>query len=222
MINRLLSYLAPHYCCGCGKIGAVVCEYCKYNIISEPYEACIACGRLAGRAGICQQCVLPYERAWCVGERTGVLRKVIDDYKFERLYDAHRVLGDMLLERIDQLPSDTVVVPVPTIRAHIRQRGYDHAALLAQHIARSRGLAYRPLVERVTTTKQRGAGKRERERQAKEAFVVHGKLDSAPAYLLVDDVVTTGATVYYASKALKRAGAKHVWVASVSRQTTLD
>jgi len=65
---------------------------------------------------------------------------------------------------------------------------------------------------------QRGAGRRTRTEQAKKAFQCATSLDPKAIYILVDDVITTGATVKYAAKTLLDAGASTVWVASISRQ----
>jgi ComF family protein len=131
---------------------------------------------------------------------------------------ASAALGDLLLEKIDQLPSGTIVVPIPTVSAHIRQRGYDHSKLIAKYIARKRGLKYNQALERVTATKQRGASKAVREKQARKAFAVRGSITPDVPYLLIDDVVTTGATMRYAAQALLDGGASHVWAAAIARQ----
>jgi len=178
----------------------------------------MACDGPSGVRGICEKCDVPYRRAWCVGRREDVLRKLIDEYKFENAYAAHRVLADLLSQRIGQLPSDVTVVAVPSIASHIRQRGYDHATLVAKQLARLQQVTYAPILRRKTATMQRGASKTQRIRQAKEAFEVRGQLDGG-IYLLVDDIVTTGATVKYAAQALCDAGAAEVWVAVLARQT---
>jgi predicted amidophosphoribosyltransferase len=111
------------------------------------------------------------------------------------------------------------VVPVPTISPHIRERGYDHTLLIARHVARRRKLRLTPLLARQTNTMQRGASKSVRQKQAAQAFMLNGLVDPTLTYLLLDDIVTTGATLDAAAKMLKAAGAKHVWVAAVAYQT---
>lgn len=221
MLDRLFSYIAPHYCCVCGKTGSILCVGCRNDIDCEPCLLCIHCGR-PSLSGACPSCRLPYSRAWCYGDREGALRHIIDRYKFYNAKGAYRVLGEMLSDCVGDLPSNTVVVPVPTVHSHVRQRGYDHAKLLAQYMAKDRGLALMPLVIRTTSTKQRDASRTVRFSQAKSAFKVEATLDPDIPYLLVDDVVTTGATLYYATKALRDAGAKVVWVAVVARQPSID
>lgn len=154
-----------------------------------------------------------------VAERIGPLERLIDLYKFERTRAGYKVLGDLLLARLPDLPSSTVIVPIPTIAPHIRQRGYDHSLLVARYIARKRRLTFRNLLARKTSSMQRGASKSVRKKQAAQAFVVRGKVDPELHYLVVDDIVTTGATLDAAAKLLKEAGAKHISVAAVAYQT---
>lgn len=217
MINNLLSIIAPHHCYGCNKIGHLLCDNCKYNIINEPFLVCTSCGKPVGVKGVCGTCQLPYSRAWLVGERKDELAKVINAYKFERVKSAYHQLAELLAERMPKLPPETIIVPVPTIHSHIRQRGYDHTQLIARQLAKNLGLEYKHLLERQTNTKQRGANRSERFMQAKSAFALRGEISPTVTYLIVDDVVTTGATLKYASKILKDAGAHDVWVAVVAK-----
>jgi ComF family protein len=145
------------------------------------------------------------------------LQRLIGDFKFERVYAAQYVLADLLLAHLDQLPPETVVTPVPTAASHIRQRGYDHTLLLARRVAKERGLKLAQPLIRATATKQRDANRAVRLAQAKTAFTARHPVDAVP-YLLIDDVVTTGATMYYAAKLLKDAGAREVWAATIARQ----
>jgi predicted amidophosphoribosyltransferase len=110
-------------------------------------------------------------------------------------------------------------VPIPTITPHIRERGYDHTLLVARFVAHKRKLPLTPLLSRQTNTMQRGASKSLRRKQAAHAFMLRGYIDPSLTYLLLDDIVTTGATLDAAAKMLKEAGAKHVWVAAVAYQT---
>lgn len=219
MIDTVLAFLAPHHCCSCCKVGSLLCSNCKYDIVSDQISICAVCKTPAGENGICRNCRPQFDRAWTVAARTGPLENLIDLYKFERARAGYRALGDLLLARLPELPASTVVVPVPTISPHIRERGYDHTLLIARHVARRRKLRLTPLLARQTNTMQRGASKSVRQKQAAQAFMLNGLVDPTLTYLLLDDIVTTGATLDAAAKMLKAAGAKHVWVAAVAYQT---
>ena len=101
---------------------------------------------------------------------------------------------------------------------HVRQRGYDHTLLLARQLAKDRTLSVERPLRRYTTAVQRGANRKTREKQASEAFEVRGALTGDVPYLLVDDVVTTGATLIHATRAMKAAGATTVWAVAAARQ----
>ncbi len=163
-------------------------------------------------------CHLTVEQAWYVAERTGGLLELINRYKFGRSKAGYSSLGDLLLARLPVLPLDTVVVPIPTVRSHIRQRGYDHTLLIARYVATKRELAFAKPLERVGAARQRGAGQKQRTVQAKTFFKTDAKLQRDTPYLLIDDVVTTGATIANAAKTIRSAGATIVWAAAVARQ----
>lgn len=219
MIDTLLAFIAPHHCYGCNKIGYSLCDNCKYNIISEPYSQCIICQKPAGaQSAVCTECKVPYQRAWCVGERTDELQRLIGGFKFQNVKAAYRPLAELLDATLPELPAETIIIPVPTVASHIRSRGYDHTLLIARHLAKRRKLQVDTSLERATNTSQRGSGRRQRKIQAKAAFTCNKSLNPDTPYLLIDDVVTTGSTLEYAAKVLQTAGAHLVWVATISRQ----
>ncbi len=217
MLNKLLQIVAPHHCYECTKIGYVLCVNCKYDIIDEAQNACIVCDAPA-LDGICDACRTTYSKAWCVGDRRGPLMAVIDGLKFDHVKAAADTLAELLDNRLPILPPDTVIVPVPTVASHIRQRGYDHTLLIAKSFAKRRSLPLKQSLVRSNRSVQRGKSKKERLEQARTAFSCPAKLDDTPAYLLIDDVVTTNATLRYAAEVLMAAGAKTVWVGVAARQ----
>ena len=122
----------------------------------------------------------------------------------------------LLDDTIPRLDPDVQVVPVPTIAEHIRTRGFDHTALLGRTFAHRRNLAYSPILRRVDHSRQQGSSRRERLVHAKSAFECRTRLSGA--YLLIDDIFTTGATLHYAAATLRAAGADDVYVAVLARQ----
>jgi len=217
MIERILRILAPHPCSGCGKLGTILCLDCKYNITHEPFVGCILCGKPENN-GICTSHNSPIERAFTVSSRTGALEDAINRLKFHNTKAAAASLAELFHESLPSLPADIQLVPIPTVRSHIRQRGYDHVELIVSQFAALRHLPIaRPLLRKTRTT-QHTVGKDARRSQSAEAFGLNED-DSllGTRVLLVDDIVTTGSTLVAAAQLLKNAGAT-VWVATLAYQ----
>lgn len=217
MIDRLLQIVAPHHCCNCGQVGRLLCDNCKYDIINEPFSGCLVC-RGPARNGICGSCQTYYEAAWCVGERDEGLRRLIDQVKFSRAKSGIAELSGLLEAILPSLPDDTVVVPIPTVASHVRRRGYAHVERAAKELARLKGLRYDPLLRRRNDVVQFGSSRAQRLAQAKKAFTVPGRISGNHPWLIVDDVVTTGATMQFAARELRRTGATQVFVVAITRQ----
>ena len=214
----LFDLISPHYCSSCGEIGDVLCEHCKYDIIDEPYALCIVCRHIvAGATNLCNGCDVPFRAAWCIGERQGSLRKILDNYKFSRQRAAHKVCASLLDNRIPILPEQIRITYVSTTPPDIRRRGYDHAELIARQFARLRGLSVEKTIDRTVNRRQLGASKRQRIENAAASIYVTKALPAVP-YLLIDDIYTTGATINRASQQLLAAGASEVYVAIIARQ----
>ncbi|MFZ3009989.1 MAG: phosphoribosyltransferase family protein [Candidatus Microsaccharimonas sp.] len=217
MVDRLLGIVAPHLCSGCGKIGSLLCDNCKYNITSQTFSGCILCNRTSIE-GICQHHKVAFQQIWVVGERSGTLQRLIGGFKFQNMKTAAHDLADLLDKRLPRLPFDTQVVPVPTTPAHIRERGYDHLGLIASGFAVRRGLTLNPLLGRKNMATQHYANRQDRVNQAKSAFLLTGQVNPTLPYLIIDDVVTTGSTILEASRLLASAGAQYVSVGVLARQ----
>jgi ComF family protein len=140
--------------------------------------------------------------------------------KFGRAKAAAGIMAAHLDDILPHLAPDTLVTHVPTATSRVRLRGYDHAQLIAQQFARKRGLRYAPLLGRLGQSRQVGAARAERQKQLREAYRSRNPQRIAGASVLViDDVLTTGATVEAAAHALREAGARHVDAALFAQRT---
>jgi ComF family protein len=219
MIDQVLKIIAPHHCYNCQKLGSTLCDNCKHDIISEPFERCVNCLSLrAGNNGICTNCQTSYSRSWAVGERHDALERLLNGYKFSFEKESSKVLASLLDLTVPMLPANTIITYIPTVSGHIRQRGYDHARLIAKEFAKLRQLPYRTTLRRATNSKQVGASRSTRVEQAKNAFTPHS-VETSKIYVMIDDIFTTGSTMKYTSKVLLDAGAKDVFIAVIARQT---
>lgn len=222
MFDKLLSIVAPHYCCICAKVGSLLCNSCIYNITDEPYSLCVWCSALS-HDGVCRNCQKPsqFSKAWVTGERTDELKQLLNRLKFHRTYAAAGACAELLHHTLPSLPSNTIVVSVPTIPKHIRIRGYDHAERIACQFASKRKLSYKKALYRNNHTIQLGASASLRKKQAATAFSCSVKLEVATPYLIIDDIITTGSTLQATASTLRQQGAEIVWVAAVLRQPLL-
>lgn len=219
MIDKLFNVIAPHRCSSCGEIGAVLCESCKYDIVSEPFSGCVLCARPCGDRGVCRYCLRStgITQAWCVGERREGLKKLIDTYKFQSSRAASTVLADLLTTSIPQLPADVVVVGIPSSPATVRERGFDHMGRIADEFVKKRSLVRARPLERVSSVTLHFLPKAERVRLGSSLFCLSS--ESVPEkIILLDDIVTTGTTLRAAARVLRNAGVKQVYAAVLARQ----
>ena len=166
-----------------------------------------------------------YERARAVARYDSVMRDLIRDFKFHDQHHGRRLFGRWLADAGRELLADAdMIVPVPMARLRLLWRRFNQPAELANELARRSGLPSRTdsLVRTRRTGPQPGRSQRERIAKVRGAFgvaraaqaAVHGR-----AVLLVDDVVTTGATVSACAMALKSAGARRVDVLALALVT---
>lgn len=166
-----------------------------------------------------------YDQARAVAHYSGLMRRLIHALKFHDRDDLTRLLSVWLLDAgRDILAQSELIVPVPLSRSRLLRRRFNQAARLGGEVSRRTGVPMDPLsLVRVRSThSQVGLSRREREDNVRGAFAVQeDRRDRIEGrkIVLIDDVVTTGATVSAATRALRRAGADHVAVLSLALAT---
>lgn len=203
IVEAVLHYVAPHPCSGCGKIGSLLCHYCKYDIVSEPFSGCFVCG-VSDLLGICAEHGIPAENARIVSTYTSALKALLYSLKFKYAKAASKTAAELLNDALPKYPRNAVVVSVPTLYSHIRQRGFDHVGLIAKQFAALRGLEYKALLTRTNKATQHHLGREDRMNEAKQAFAytATAQHQNAPI-LLIDDIITTGSTIREAANTLR-------------------
>ncbi|MDR7070785.1 ComF family protein [Pseudoxanthomonas japonensis] len=144
------------------------------------------------------------------------LDRLVPRFKFHRDLAAGRLMAGLMTQALASAPRPDAIVPVPLHSRRLRERGYDQALELARPLASAFGLPLRPdLLQRIRpTTPQSELDASQRQRNVAKAFAVPPRI-ALPAHIaLVDDVMTTGATLQAAARALLSAGAARVdaWV----------
>ncbi|MFN2566254.1 MAG: ComF family protein [Gemmatimonadaceae bacterium] len=235
--SLLLDLLLPRVCAACGRpmrdrdVG-VICGRCWSRVDGLPSPQCQRCGHPRLSEGACGWCATlpPFVRAvrsFC-SVHTGAGLAIVAALK----YDGWTAAADAMAERMARLawPLDVVeervaLVPVPLAAARARERGYNQSELLARGLARRWAIPLWPgCVERV-----RGTASQTRLTPGERRRNVCGAFRAAPAafnfrgahLVLVDDVVTTGATLNECSAALYDAGARIVSYVTFGRAPAL-
>lgn len=227
-----LDVLLPPLCLGCRtRIMAhdALCPVCwrRINFVRPPL-----CDRLGlpmpydtGGTMVSAAAVADppdFDRARAVAGFDGLMRELIHAFKFHDTHNARRLFGRWLIEAgRDLLDEVDILVPVPLSRWRLLTRRFNQAQILAAEAGRLSKTPVRPfaLVRSRSTPHQVGLTRIQRQRNVAGAFRVPGNEIAAvagKAIVLIDDVITTGATASAAASTLKRAGARRVDVLALA------
>jgi ComF family protein len=207
-----------------------ICPACWLTVRPSAGVACTRCGIFLERpallhgtayCGVCRRNTFAFEQARSFAWYEGALRDIVVQFKYRGLHPLAKPLASYLAHALDGLDAGPwdLVLPVPLHRRRERHRGFNQAALLAAQIGRLRGIRVAKDCVRVLDTRpQTGLRRAERRKNVKGAFAVpHPERIRGRRILLVDDVLTTGATADACARALQDAGAKGVWVITLAR-----
>lgn len=215
-IDSLLSFIAPHSCLGCGQVGSTLCSHCLELVVSPPPPRCFNCQMVSSTYRICTSCkrFLSVDSIVHAGPYDGIHKQLVLTMKKSASratsHDIAAVLSQLYHE-VGYLSECDIVVPVPTIRSHIRERSFDHTKEIARSLALTIDLPCYDALQRTSETRQVGKTRKERFSQMENGVKYKGvkKLNGVKV-LLVDDIATTGATLSACARALKDAGALRV------------
>ncbi len=236
--GALLGVVFPAECRVCGGVYAEatrlpVCSLCLESFLPLKDPLCEICGRpvpavlaaspVAPRCQLCRRGVYSFDRARSFAAYDPAMTSAILLLKYEAVrplanwFSAR--LAEVFASNAKEFPVD-IVVPVPLHPARLRERGFNQAELLARPLARRLGLEMRS--ELLVRTKPRPdklrLSRQERWRTVRGAYEARegARIDNLRV-LLVDDVLTTGATLDACSRALRHGGAKGVFCLTVAR-----
>jgi ComF family protein len=217
IVDRGIGLIAPQLCISCGNEGSVLCDSCL-DMAGEPVEPrCAGCHSLSDNSRTCKPCSswLDVYAVFVATKYEGVYEQLLRSLKFDLKRQAVEPIGSMMVDILEnsQIPANCIICPVPTAPSRIRQRGFDHTKLIAKQISSiHNGVKFQTLLGRTSNVRQLGSSRNQRMKQMEQEFYVkQPKNIEGRTILLVDDIMTTGASLSSASKALKKAGAKRVY-----------
>ncbi|HEV3475092.1 MAG TPA: double zinc ribbon domain-containing protein [Actinomycetota bacterium] len=215
----LLDLLFPATCAGCARRAWPLCERCTRQVGTLIPPGCLRCGRpLEAAVSRCRDCPPhPIDTARSSFLYDGPIRRAIHGMKFSGWRALGPHLAGAMAETASGVRADAVTW-VPLSRRRLRRRGFDQAHVLARHLAARVGLPLRPMLVRSRDTAAQARLSGPDRRRALADVFRHVDPEPPPTrLLLVDDVLTTGATAAACARALKEAGARHVTVLTAAR-----
>jgi len=219
----VLEGLFPAQCIGCAVRGTALCGECRTELPYLPEGLCPRCAAWRGPRGVCAGC-----RRLAPGLRVvraafayrGAARTAVLTLKFKSGRYLAPLMGELLREQLKARPLHAdLVVPVPLAPQRLRERGFNQALLLAEEVARAvRGTVLPEALRRADRPAQQTLPAAARLVNLQGAFSCSRPADvQNRRILLVDDVVTTGATVSACTGALAEAGAARVSALAFAR-----
>jgi ComF family protein len=160
-----------------------------------------------------------FDTAYSFGSYEATLRQLIHLFKYNQVRPLARPLGALIARAIPREHRFDLIIPMPLHWKKRWSRGYNQSELLAKEVSRRWGVPVAKMVRRVKpTAPQAGLSNSKRRLNVRGAFAVRKSANlKGLRVLLIDDVLTTGATASACASVLKRAGASHVAVAAVAR-----
>ena len=235
----ILDFLYPKHCIACKKFGSYVCADCFARLSFAQGNMCLVCnkGTFTGFTHINCRKRNVIDGCFTSLAYNSVAKRLIYAFKYKPyISDLSHTLGEFLYEGIIQQEGFAKVVEqaehplltfVPLHKKRHRERGYNHAEILAKDFAKRHGFVLMPLLIRTTFTRRQVGLKREdRLKNVAGAFRVKGDWGDksekggirGTTVFIIDDVVTTGATLLECAKVLKQAGVKEVYGITLARE----
>ncbi|MHB1272261.1 MAG: ComF family protein [Rhodanobacter sp.] len=217
-LERLQRFVQPWRCLLCAANGAAGIDLCADCAAELPRNrsCCTRCALpLATPAALCGECqrrAPPWDAAWAPFRYGWPLDRLEARYKFGADLAAGRVLSTLWQRETCPLPLPRLLLTVPLHRGRLRQRGYNQALELARPLARQLDVPLQPdLLQRLRRTEaQTELDALGRRRNVRGAFALRAGI-ALPAHVaILDDVMTTGATLAECARVLKHAGVQQV------------
>ncbi|MFH0779896.1 MAG: ComF family protein [Parcubacteria group bacterium] len=218
--QNILDYVFPKECFACKKEGEYLCSECFSRLELIDKFTCFICNGPETEKGVCEKCATEtgIDRIIIAAKyRNNVAGQIVESFKYDFVQDLASILVKILEKQINRrglasFMHQQILLPVPLHKKRLAERGFNQAEELAKGI----GALYDCLIEnellnRVKNTGQQAKLSRsERFSNIENAFQGNLKTAVPERVVLVDDVLTSGATFIQAAKALRQAGVKEI------------
>lgn len=233
MLNTILELVYPSNCVNCSrslKPGGQLCFTCRSTLLRINSPFCFICSRPFDgeiqsnfQCPNCDDFPKAFDCAVTYYRAQGVLRDLIHRFKYGGEFNLRRLLAEFLLEalkdeRLKKPPIDAFV-PVPLHSIRFRERGFNQAEALAESLAKKSDLPLlRALQRKLNTATQTRFDRKVRIQNLRNAFRLRDRISVEGQHVvLVDDVLTTGATLHECAQVLYAGGASSVRALTVAR-----
>lgn len=209
LIHKLLDLLFPDRCAGCGGGGGLFCARCAASL--TPYPARRPPDGLDGAAV-----------GWVYSRP---IQQAIHRLKYTRVRRMAVPLGDLLARQVGgALPPADALIAVPLHPERLAERGFNQSVELGRRLAQAMGAPLLPngLERTRDTAHQARLNHNERQTNMAGAFIWRARTPPPQRVLLVDDVLTTGATLVACAEALRAAGSREVYAVALARSLRPD
>ncbi len=215
MLQKVTQLISPDCCAKCHKEGMVVCADCENQHLHRKKPACFYCNALSPDGRTCKRCRAKTNLGGIMVAYR--LQDPTDELIYQLKYYGNRSVAEYFARSLSELLAEhhfDILSFVPTDGKAQRRRGYNQAYILAKQVGR-------PVVKtmiRTAHTGQVGLGRQARFASVQDNFLVIHRDLAGQRIVLVDDVVTTGATLNECARVLKAAGAKSVWGLAIAKK----
>lgn len=208
--------------CNASIKSGYLCDRCKASLEIINGKRCRICGKPLKEGEICSDCLKTphyFKQNVSPFEYEGIVKELIAKFKYFNERHLASFFADYMADAVKNMGWNIeVIVPVPLHRIRLDERGYNQSELLARELSYRLNIFMSKALRRVkNTTTQTALHREERMENVKGAFkVTYKDTIEGKNVLLVDDVLTTGATLDECAKALKENGAKEVYVVTIA------
>ncbi len=232
LFEQLFNWLVPTHCLACDQLEinanepALETGFCRDCYDNLPFleNTCSQCGlNFVGPSDVCGSCLTSppsYDACFCPMEYTAPISDLICRLKYGDQPQLAARLAELMVDQITcqgiELPD--AIISVPMHNSKLRKRGYNQSTELAKQISRliDRPFINNALMKSKATSRQATQTLKQRQNNVKNSFLAHKNL-GFKHIAIVDDVVTTGATVEEISKILKKNGVDYIQVWGLAR-----